>query len=544
MEKVTPGVGRKVSAVLNTAYAGKTASIKLERGATTSNLPVEILYTIGEHTGTIVNRSSATNAASWEVPTDLRQYAKYEDSAYEKILLICITYDRFGNRIGEVATQTTLIFDGEIAPAKILSIEVRPTTNQFANLTGDTGVGIKYFSDFWVSCNFQPATGAAVVSKKVIMPSGKVYDFTNGTAVKIPNVEEQDFIIECEDSYGFIVRELHGFPMVYYEKIACSVSSSTISTDGKATVTVSGYFYNRSFGALNNHLDLILYVAPTSYGNAYSGESMRIYDIQYDGDHFTATVNLTGLKYESSYYCEAMATDVLMTYNSSVITIGGKPLFDWGQNDFQFNIPVNLNEGIKFAPDRAITGVDANGNTVEAMVPCDSAGNTRIGYTSYSSETGGTTIYGNDVNLFAANEINCNGYKLMGLINALTQSYSFTPTSTAGDNFSTASMALTLRGNCLYCRVYGSRSNLSGTGDFTDELLGRFSFRHEGKIKSMDYIDAVTGGSGPTAAISMKNVDVDSDSASFEVYLTSSASGARNFMANFVIPVTIDINNY
>ena len=60
----------------------------------------------------------------------------------------------------------------------------------------------------------------------------------------------------------------------------------------------------------------------------------------------------------------------------------------------------------------------------------------------------------------------------------------------------------------------------------------------------MDYVSGITGSSGPTAAMAMKNPTISGDTASFDVYLTSSATAARNFMASFVIPVSIDLNAF
>ena len=542
-ETAQPSVYRLVEASMPTTYIGSTAAIALDRGYTSSNLPIDLTYTIGEYTGTIVLKSNASTTYNWALTEDLKNHVP-NGTIYSPVLIQCSTYDRFGSLIGQTNYDGAIIFDTGIQPAEIRTLDVVPTSDRYESLTGSRDVGIKYFSDFYVDCVFVPATGATVVSKKVTTESGQVYDITKDITLILPAVSDNYITVECEDSYGFKITERKWFPIIEYEKPICFISSSSIETDGTAQVTISGSFFNQSFGAMNNTLELLCFVAPTSYGDVFGGDRIVVNNITYNSANFTATVNLSGLNYETSYYCQAWATDRMMTYNSSIITMGGKALFDWGKDDFQFNITVNANENIHFATDKAITGSDPLGNMITAMVPCDSEGFTTIGYSSYQNETRGTNIYGNEINLFAIEDVHLNSRSLVGLLNAITTAYNFTPTFTAGPNFTSASMALTLRGNCLYCRVYGFRTDISNTGDFEDELLGSFSFTHEGKIKSMDYVDGITGGSGPTAAVSMKNVSVGDTTASFDVYLTSSATGARSFLSNFVIPVTIDVNKF
>lgn len=543
-ENTPASVYRLVETSFPTTYIEDTAAISLTRGAGYSALPIDLSYTIGENTFDMVYNSNARDYYNWTVPTSLRNYAE-EGAVFSEIYITCKTYDRFNNLIGETRTAGIVLLDRSIAPAEIRNVEISLTDSQYSHLTGTYDVGIKYFSDFWVSFIFIPATGATVASKKIITESGKVIDMTRASSVKMVDVSDNYIDIVCEDSFGFRAEERRYFPLIDYFKPICSVTSSEISPDGRATLEVTGSFFNQNFGIQANNLTLRYFIAPASYGDVFGGDDSYITNITYlAGNSFTATVELSGLNYESTYNCQVWAEDRITTYNSNIITIGGKSLFNWGKEDFEFNIQVNANENVNLAVGKAITGTDTTGNIVEAMVPCDGAGYTTIGFGSFNDETGGTNVYGNTLNLFAHENATLNGQSLIGLINALTNQYSFSVTSAPGTGFNTVSMALTLRGNCLYCRVYGSRGETSGTGDFTDVLLGTFSFEHGGKIKSMDYIDAVTGGSGPTAALTMKNVSVDTDTASFEVYLTSSSSAARNFMANFVIPVTIDVNHF
>ena len=58
---------------------------------------------------------------------------------------------------------------------------------------------------------------------------------------------------------------------------------------------------------------------------------------------------------------------------------------------------------------QAIQGIGVDGTPVVAFEPCDSSGNTVLGYGNYSSEIGSTNIYGMNVGLYAKNKILING---------------------------------------------------------------------------------------------------------------------------------------
>ena len=115
-----------------------------------------------------------------------------------------------------------------------------------------------------------------------------------------------------------------------------SVSNPTAS--GECTVTVSGNYFNGSFGATDNTLTV----------------QYRIYDwdwqymtATFDGSTYTATAHITGLDYTQLYWFEARAIDKLAEVWTERKYVKATPIFDWGSNDFHFHFPVTSSSSIR-----------------------------------------------------------------------------------------------------------------------------------------------------------------------------------------------------
>ena len=59
------------------------------------------------------------------------------------------------------------------------------------------------------------------------------------------------------------------------------------------------------------------------------------------GNSYTAQAELTGLDYQQAYTFQARAIDQLGAVNSVEYTARAMPVFDWGEQDFQFHVPVH-----------------------------------------------------------------------------------------------------------------------------------------------------------------------------------------------------------
>ena len=63
----------------------------------------------------------------------------------------------------------------------------------------------------------------------------------------------------------------------------------------------------------------------------------------YSGNTYYATANITGLDYRTTYIFQAYVVDRLIAINTDEVAVKSMPIFDWGEEDFNFNVPVSFN---------------------------------------------------------------------------------------------------------------------------------------------------------------------------------------------------------
>lgn len=515
------------------SYIGDEVSIIANRLA--PDYTHTVTYEFGDLTGTIATKSTSASIY-WKIPVSFLDELP-ANATHGTCILTCYTYDKSGTLVGGVTTNVIIRMDvNQDGPTFAPVIKCTDATS--LNLTGNENTFIKYISNASVATNAVPKGGATIASQTVTC-AGK--SFTNMTGVgSFTAVESAVFDIKATDSRGATSTEKVTKTLIPYSKLTCNLIAQTLTPSGILTFLIEGNYFQGSFGKVSNTLTLQYRY---KVGNGAYG-AWTNYTPTISSSNYYATIDITGLDYKSDYTLQARVSDKLFTVTSAEDKIAGMPIFNWGRYDFEFNVPVTSKEDFTLESDKGIYGQDADGNNILAIDPCNSIGELTIGQGNYNDEVGATKIYGNEVDIMAHNGIYFNGINIVGLVNALNNSYDFTATVTKGANYASASCSLTLRGNCLYCRFYGSRNTITGEGDFADEVIGQVSFEHGGKITGMSYVNGVAGTSGPTAALSMANVNLTATTCTFDMLLSNAAQPGRNFLASFVIPVTINTNAF
>lgn len=156
----------------------------------------------------------------------------------------------------------------------------------------------------------------------------------SGTTRSIPNVESGSVVFSAKDSRGYSSSVTVNAPMVSYVKLTNNATGTrTDPTSGNATLTLRGNYYNGSFGAVDNTLEIkyrigdgeYIPVTPTISGNTYS-----------------ASVPLTDLDYTQAYTVEIVVTDKLASASKNVTIGKGVPVFDWGDSDMNIHVPLTV----------------------------------------------------------------------------------------------------------------------------------------------------------------------------------------------------------
>lgn len=217
-------------------------------------------------------------------------------------------------------------------------------------LTGDTSKIIKYFNTCNVAFNAVAKKEATISSMKVTC--GSKSRTSDGL---LEYVDSDTFIFTVKDSRGNTATQTITKDIIDYTPLTCSLyTDSNIIDDNAAYInlTVKGIYFNGSFGAITNSL-AVEYRYKTNNGDYPTdndGNEIWI-DITdqaaISNGKYASQVTISDLDYTNSYTFQARAKDVVYTSWVSTIEQAVKitPIFDWGKNDFNFNVPVTGKEG-------------------------------------------------------------------------------------------------------------------------------------------------------------------------------------------------------
>ena len=312
------------------ANIGSAVTISISRAS--SSFTHTLRYSFHNLNGTIAN--GVGTSYSWTLPTSF--YAQIPNSKSSWGTIFIDTYN--GSTL--IGTNSCT-FNAYVANSNpTLSPSVYDSNSTTTALTGDNSKFVKYYSNASFSVGASGVNSASISSTRVTCGS-KSSTSSSGT---LNSVESGKFVFTATDSRGFSTSKTVNKTLINYVKPTCNLSTS-LTADGVLMIRVSGNYFNGSFGAKNNSLQVAyrygmkngsycgwIYLTPTFNGNSYS-----------------ASATVDNLDYEKEYMVQAWCGDVFYTNGTN----GGvysqekpafsKPIFDWGESDFNFNVPVYVN---------------------------------------------------------------------------------------------------------------------------------------------------------------------------------------------------------
>ena len=113
-------------------------------------------------------------------------------------------------------------------------------------------------------------------------------------------------------------------------------------TSGNATLLYSGRCFSESFGISNNDL---------TFKYQIDSEDPVTATINYNNEDgkYTAELHLSGFGYRKVFAVTAIVSDKLETVEKQLTLKKGIPVFDWGEEDFAFHVPVYMDYSLKVA---------------------------------------------------------------------------------------------------------------------------------------------------------------------------------------------------
>ena len=289
-----------------------------------------VTYGFGNLWGTVAERT-AESTLQWKIPTAF--YSQIPNAKRGEGKLVCKTYngDAF---VGESSCPLYADID-ELDCQPVISAQVRDINPVTTALTGDSDTLIRYYSHPQVTAEYAAKNGATVAGY-TMNHNGKTY---TADSVVIEGAENGEFQFTVTDSRGIAANFSVIKPVIPYVKLTCDLAGNKPDGDGNMTLAVAGNFFAGSFGAEDNALT-VQYRYKLS-GTPWQEEQWQDMESVVAGNSYTAQAELTGLDYQQAYTFQARAIDQLGAVNSVEYTARAMPVFDWGEQDFQFHVPVH-----------------------------------------------------------------------------------------------------------------------------------------------------------------------------------------------------------
>lgn len=215
----------------------------------------------------------------------------------------------------------------------LIAIDSNPTTK---TLTADDNKFIKYFSTASLTLSATTKKYATISSTKITCEDGKV---SNSTSATFNNVESGNFTGGVIDSRGNPASITLNKTLIDYIKLTCNVDIYRPEpTTGEVNLKVSGNYFNGSFGSVENTITLQYRYKESM--TSYWSDWISITAIKNGNGYYWDGSLGTNFDYTKAYNFQINAYDKLMNLSVDRSVFQGIPVFDWGENDFKFNVPV------------------------------------------------------------------------------------------------------------------------------------------------------------------------------------------------------------
>ena len=324
----------QASTVLATdCYIGSTSVVLVDRKSS------QYTHTIGFCTpdlegflcadGTLSQDPVQLSATSIPFLVPLHLYNRIPDEKTLECKFICTTYAG-QTQIGDPQECRFLASCREEDCIPYVSGEVQDCNNVTVALTGGQDAAVRFFSAIGCEIHTEAKNGATIVHKEV---NGVEIP---GVNIELSAVETGKFIFTATDSRGYTGSATVEMNLIPYVKLTALATAKRLGpTSNTVTLTVEGKCFWGNFGAQENTLQ-VCYV---------QGEEETELEITPTEDGYIAHGTVEGLSYERSHSLQVVVRDKLMEVPAKASVNPGVPVFDWGEKDFAFHVPVTLADG-------------------------------------------------------------------------------------------------------------------------------------------------------------------------------------------------------
>lgn len=325
-----PDIPRTSSVVATDANIGSASSIIINRNDTSFVHSLWYRFS-GQSLWNLIVEGTALTTYGWVVPT--QAYALIPTEKQISCEILCRTFSG-STAIGDsVATMTATAAESNCRPD--ISAVAADVNEKTLALTGNPSFIVKGQSNIRTVISASPKNSADIKSLSVRFGDGKS---AAGEDTTVEGVESNQIIADVVDSREYSASyPIPGLTLIPYIPLSIAVQVPRDDpVSGNATLTAKGNYFNGSFGSRSNSLHASFLIKPK--GGAY-GDIIPLTPAVSENS-YTIECSLSNLDYRTEYVIEFSISDQLISKTFEIPILKGEPLFDWGEEDFRFNIPV------------------------------------------------------------------------------------------------------------------------------------------------------------------------------------------------------------
>lgn len=321
----------RTSSVSSTnANIGENITITINRAS--SSFTHTLSYSFCNLSGTIATKTTSTSI-SWKLPTTF--YAQIPNNKTSWGRIICDTYSG-STKIGSSECRFD-VYVNESTNKPGISATVVDINDTTIALTGDKNKLIRYYSKAQFALTASPKNSATISTRSVIYNGNTITGGSgNSWTDHFSGVTTGSFQFGVTDSRGLSNTTTINKTLIEYVKLTGYMTVTNPTATGECTLTLSGNYFNGSFGSTDNTLSVQYKIDDGDWVDMTATFADNTYE---------ASADITGLDYTRAYSFCARAVDKLATVETPVKNVKSTPIFDWGSDDFHFHVPVSLQNG-------------------------------------------------------------------------------------------------------------------------------------------------------------------------------------------------------
>lgn len=337
------------------ANIGSTSTITVTKYNTSYYHSLQ--YKLGSATGYIKadGTTSTTEvkinqtSIAFTVPAEF--YAQIPNAKTGTCTITCRTYSSSSSTtvLGNATTCTFTATASSSSSSPTVNGTVVDTNTTTVALTGDSSTLIRYKSTAQCTITATAKNSATISNKYIndVAPTNDVRTFSS--------VQATSFVFKATDSRGYTTSKTVTPTMIAYINLTCNpVITRVTPTGSNVTMTLSGDYYRGSFGTNGYSNTLTIRYryrqSTTSTWGSWTTVPSTSYTIGTKTYSTSSAISLgDSFDYRQSYIFQVQAYDgangtTLTTVTKTITLQRGIPVFDWGENDFNFHVPIKIGD--------------------------------------------------------------------------------------------------------------------------------------------------------------------------------------------------------